>query len=255
MAEVHFSSLSDRWTSAENNDAFCAEKIANYQVFGVAEGLSDQPSGSSASGIAIASLREAVQGPAQAPGEILIAAIHGSERRIAAQAGDSRTTARGATHLSAGLIDDALECTILDTGEGNAYLIGPDGIQAPGEHMAQGTPASQGGLSRSNSNNKNLTEIITHTLGEPHLLKQSDIVTVSLRDRFLLLSSGGLHDFVSKERIAEIVLRNGENVETSCEQLLQEAQSAGSEKTITIVLVHGHRHRSHMGGVKSDRVP
>ena len=65
---------------------------------------------------------------------------------------------------------------------------------------------------------------------------------VPIADRFLLLSTGGLHDYVKKERIAEIVLQNGENVESSCQYLLQEALSAGSERTITIVLVHGHLH-------------
>ena len=32
--------------------------------------------------------------------------------------------------------------------------------------------------------------MITHTLGEPHMLKKSDFVTVTIRDLFLLLSSG-----------------------------------------------------------------
>ena len=74
------------------------------------------------------------------------------------------------------------------------------------------------------------------------MMRNTDIVSLNIRDRFLLISSGGLHDFVRKEKIAEIVLRNGENVETSCEQLRQEALTAGSERTITVVLVHGHLH-------------
>jgi serine/threonine protein phosphatase PrpC len=84
--------------------------------------------------------------------------------------------------------------------------------------------------------------MIAHTLGEPHMLSNSDFVTVSIRDLFLVISSGGLHDFVKKERIAEIVLANGENVETSAEQLVQEAQRSGSEETITVVIAHGHLH-------------
>jgi len=71
-------------------------------------------------------------------------------------------------------------------------------------------------------------------------LKVSDFITVNIRDLFLLISSEGLHNFGTRKRIAEIVLDNGENVETSCQQLVQEAQQAG--RTITIVLVHGHLH-------------
>lgn len=82
--------------------------------------------------------------------------------------------------------------------------------------------------------------MISHTLGEPRILMESEFVAVNMRDIFLLLSSGGLHDLVGKERIAEIVHENGENVEASCEHLMQEALSAGSEQTITLILVCGH---------------
>jgi len=242
MAQVHYSALSDRWISAANNDAFCAEKIGKYHVFGVAEGLSDLPGSVSASGTAISCLRESVQGQTGSPAAVLEAAVHESEARIIAHAAKFPGTAKDATHLSAGLVDDELDCTILDVGEGNAYLIGPSGIWIPRDHPASGQPESPDFLSRTSGEVKRRTDMISHTLGEPHMLKRSDFVSVNIRDLFLLLSSGGLHDFVRKERIAEIVLQNGENVETSCERLLQEALSAGSERTITIVLVHGHLH-------------
>ena len=35
MANLHFFAVSDRGVSTANNDAFCAEKIGNYHVFGV----------------------------------------------------------------------------------------------------------------------------------------------------------------------------------------------------------------------------
>ena len=119
-------------------------------------------------------------------------------------------------------------------------------ISVPRDHPAYCRPDDRDFLSRNPGEEKKLTDMITHTLGEPHLLNRSDFITINIRHRFLLLSSGGLHDFARKERIAEIVLKNGENVETSCEQLLQEAQSAGSEKTITLVLIHGHCTEGHL---------
>ncbi len=137
---------------------------------------------------------------------------------------------------------EALECTILDTGEGNAYLISRDGIHLPGEHPLSGQPEGLEFLTRGHSGEKRRGEMIAHTFGEPHVLTKADFAMVTIADRFLLLSSGGLHDYVKKERIAEIVLQNWENVESSCQYLLQEALSAGSERTITIVLVHGHLH-------------
>ena len=242
MTEVHFFALSDRWSSATNNDAFCAERIGKYHVFGVAEGLSDLPGGSSASGIAVSSLQESVKSRAGLPSELLVAAVRESEYRINVRTVKSPAKTGGATHLSACLVDDALNCTILDTGEGNAYLISPDGIRVPRDHPLSRQPEGLEVLSGNPGEGKKRTDMISHTLGEPHMLRGSDFVEINIRNLFLLLSSGGLNDFVKRERIAEIVLKNGENVETSCEHLLQEALSAGSERTITLVLVHGHLH-------------
>jgi len=57
MTRLHFFALSDRGIRTTNNDAFCAEKIGNYYVFGVAEGQTDPAYDDTASGIAISSLR------------------------------------------------------------------------------------------------------------------------------------------------------------------------------------------------------
>jgi len=35
MSRIHFFAISERWISAPNNDAFCAEKIGDYHLFGV----------------------------------------------------------------------------------------------------------------------------------------------------------------------------------------------------------------------------
>jgi serine/threonine protein phosphatase PrpC len=240
MAQLHFFALSDRWVSASNNDVFCAEKIGKYHVFGVAEGMSDFPGESSASGIAISSLKEAVQNDVKSPAAALEATIRESDIRINAHAVKSPERVRDITHLSACLVDDALNCTILDIGEGNAYLISPGGkICVPTDHPLSHQPDGLEVLTSDHGEEKKRMNMISRTLGEPHILTRTDFVTINIRGIFLLLSSGGLHDFVRKERIAEIILQNGENVESSCERLLQEALSAGSERTITLVLVHG----------------
>ena len=243
MTRLHFFALSDRGIRTTNNDAFCAEKIGNYYVFGVAEGQTDPASDDTASGIAVSSLRESVKSKKNLPALALAAAVHESDARISASAANSPERTRGATHLSACLIDDALECTILDTGEGNAYLISRDGIHLPGEHAFSVQPEGLEFLTRGHSGEKRRGEMIAHTLGEPHVLTKARLCHGNHRG-FVSCSSGtgGLHDYVKKERIAEIVLQNGENVESSCEFLLQETLSAGSERTITIVLVHGHLH-------------
>ena len=242
MARLHFSTLSDRGIRATNNDAFCAEKAGKYYVFGVAEGLSDPAPEENASAIAISCLREIAKEHPADPGKVLETVVRESDARISALRERFPEQGKDITHLSACLVDDALECTILDTGEGNAYLISGDSILLPRELV----PSPHPGRTENHAPGPGMGDkgpvMIAHTLGEPRVLTKNDIISVNLTDRFLLLSSGGLHDFVGKERIKEIILANGENVEASGEFLLQEALSAGSAQAITLVLVHGHRH-------------
>jgi serine/threonine protein phosphatase PrpC len=242
MTRIHFAALSERWSSAENHDSSVAEKIGDFYLFGVAEGLSNEPGRTSASGIAISSLVDTVRKMKGSPAAALNTAVRESEERIHAQVARSPESSRDATHLSACIVSDALECTVLDTGEGNILLLGDGGIVIPRDHPKARYPADAGITLPAAGKEKQFRDMISHTLGEPHMLKQSDFVTVSIRDLFLVISSGGLHDFVRKERIAEIVLANGENVETSAEQLVREAQRSGSEETITVVIAHGHLH-------------
>jgi serine/threonine protein phosphatase PrpC len=242
MAQLHFSALSDRGIRSINNDAFCAEKIGNYYVFGVAEGDSDPLHEGAASSTAISCLKESAKSPAHSPAATLVRAVQKSDARISAHAAGSPGRTPDATHLSACLINDNLECTILDTGEGNAYIVSPDGIHVPGEHALSLHTQEPGFPGQGNDEEKKREGMISHTLGEPRILAKTDLVTVNLVNRFLLFSSGGLYEYVKKDRIAEIVRRNGENVEASAEFLVEEALSAGSDRTITLVLVHGHRH-------------
>jgi serine/threonine protein phosphatase PrpC len=238
MSRIHFFAISDRWSSAPNNDAFSTEKFGDYHLFGVAAGLSDRPGLGSASGIAISSLIDSVREMKGSPAVALNAAVHATEARIRARKAGPPGEARYGTHLSAGIVSDSLDSTILDTGDGDVLLITPEGIFIPRDYPQASTPPDPGLPAPSGEQR----EMISHTLGEPHILKLSDFITVNIRDLFLLISSEGLHNVVTRKRIAEIVLDNGENVETSCQQLVLEARQAGSERTITVVLVHGHLH-------------
>lgn len=238
MSRIHFFAMSDRWISAPNNDAFCAEKIGDYHLFGVAAGQSGQHGLDTASSIAISNLIDSVREMKRSPAATLNAAVQAIEARIKAREAGPPGAPHNRTHLSAGIVSDSLDSTILDTGEGDVLLITPDGVFIPRDYPHGSTPLVPSLPAPSGERRV----MISHTLGEPHILKLSDFIIVNIKDLFLLFSSEGLHNFVTYKRIAEIVMDNGENVETSCQQLVREAQRAGSERTITIVLVHGHLH-------------
>ncbi|MBT9141297.1 MAG: hypothetical protein DDT30_01886 [Dehalococcoidia bacterium] len=55
-----------------------------------------------------------------------------------------------------------------------------------------------------------------------------------INDKILLLSSDGLHDYVTDERIRAIV-KDG-NLEEVCDKLIDEALESGSTDNITVVI-------------------
>jgi serine/threonine protein phosphatase PrpC len=81
--------------------------------------------------------------------------------------------------------------------------------------------------------------MISHVLGAPHRLKDLDFSEFFLGDGYLVLCSDGLTQVLKKEAIGIIIGKNDGNLETACEEMVNEAMTAGSESTITVILVHG----------------
>ena len=227
MAHIHSFAISERGVSETNDDSFCAERIGSYEVFAVASGRSGI--GRKASEIAINSLRDTVKNNTHDPSEILVKAVADADLKIGERDGQKRLHAGLGTDLCACLVDDNLDCTILDTGNGSVYHISPDsGIVIPRE------------IPFAEKSGSLLKKVISHTLGEPIVLKDSEFHRVNLLNSFMVLSSSGLYDYVKREEIKSVVEINDENVETSCEALKNQALQAGSDRTITLIILHGH---------------
>lgn len=238
MNSIQYASLSERGVRATNDNSIFAEKMGAYHVFALADGDILRPGGQIASDIAIRCLRDEVRGASdRPPAMILASAVLKADNEIRGESKRSRNRAGMSTELSACLIDRDMTCTVLDTGEGGCFFIGPDGIVTPRERVQRGkktgstiqAPRDWGGCE----------EMLSHTLGAPRILKESDITSLSLQDSILLLNSDGLHDFVKKEKILEIVNQNLENLEAACEFLIQQALADESDRTISVILVRG----------------
>jgi serine/threonine protein phosphatase PrpC len=230
MTRVHSFSLSDKGLSERNNDALCDERIGSLRVCAVAGGREGRPAGTDAGRIAIDALRAAVKKNPDNPATALLDALVDADARIGAAGLQDRSHAGMGTHLSACIVDQDLDCTILDTGNGGVYYISPGtGIVTPGE-----IPFSdKGGGIRKKT-------MIAHTLGEPYVLRGSEITRVNLLNSFIVLGSEGFYDYVKREEIRTIVEQNDENVEAACEQLKDRALLAGSGSTISMIVLHGH---------------
>ena len=70
--------------------------------------------------------------------------------------------------------------------------------------------------------------MISHTLGEPYRLGETDFSKFTLGNEFLLLGSDGLMKILGKKGIAEIVRKYEGSIEATCEMLVEEAMNAGS---------------------------
>lgn len=237
MKPIQYATLSERGIRSSNDDSICTEKLGAYQVFAVADSSSDHPGGKIASDIAIRCLEDAVRKDGGSPASILKNAIFRADDEIRAESQRSRDREGMSTMLCACLVDENLQCTVLDTGDGGVYLISADGIRTPRERAVSLKPGagagSRGGLGGG------CREILSHTLGAPRILKENDIMTVSPLDSFLLLNSDGLHGFVRKEEIRRLVLENRENLKAACQALIHGALAGGSDHTITVILARG----------------
>jgi protein phosphatase len=234
MTAIKFAALSEHGMRPRNDDAYCAEKIGDYYVFAIADGLAGHPFGDVASTTAIEALKSAVTTTRGSAREVLMAAVRKADVEIASLSAKSPRHASLVTQLVACLIDKKRVCTVLDVADKNCTIITGTTVGHAGSIAGAGHPPRT-----SEPQPPSLSEMVSHVLGEPYRLKDTSFSEFVLGDEFLLLGSDGLTDVLSEEAIAGIVRKSDGNIEVACEKLVQEAMTAGSENTITVVLVHG----------------
>jgi protein phosphatase len=239
MSRIDFFALSERGLRHRNDDAYCAEQIGDYFVFALADGLAGHRYGDMASKIAVDALKGAVKNTPGSAQDILAAGVRKADADIRDLSLSSPKHAGLATTLVACLIDKKMACTVLDTANKNCTVITKSAIEDV-RHAAlvRHLPGSRA-EPHTSPKPPLITDMISHALGEPHRLKETDFSSFILGNEFLLLSSDGLTDVLPKETIAAIVRNNEDSPEAACQTLVQEAMKAGSEGTITVILVHG----------------
>jgi serine/threonine protein phosphatase PrpC len=234
-----FSARSDAGLREINEDNSCAEQIGGYYVFGVADGLGGYAAGEVASSIAIECLRNAFKLDDADPKETLMNAVIDADRRILLH-GEQFPESRGmATTLIAAVVDDDLNCTVINVGDSRAHFITADDIAITKDHSYVNELVANGELDPEETWKHPLANVLCQAIGDPENVIKPDFYEVNLRDTFLLLSSDGLHDFVRRETIREVVLANRDELEKSCDDLISIALEAGSDDNITIVLANG----------------
>lgn len=236
---LNFSARSDAGLRDINEDSYCAERIGDYYVFAVADGLGGYAAGEVASAIAIECLRNAFRLNGGDPKHALKEAVSEADKQIL-EYGEKFPDSRGmATTFIAAIVDDELNCTVINIGDSRAHFITAGDITTTKDHSFVNELVEKGDIPPEYAWKHPLVNVLCQAIGDPEVALKPDFYEANLRDAFLLLSSDGLHDFVRKETIQNVVVSNRDDLRQSCDDLVELALEADSDDNITVVLVHG----------------
>jgi serine/threonine protein phosphatase PrpC len=236
---LNFSVRSEKGLRDINEDSYCAERIGDYYVFAVADGLGGHAAGDVASAIAIECLRNAFKLNGGDPKHALQEAVSEADKQILVH-GEKFPDSRGmATTFIAAVVDDELNCTVINVGDSRAHFITADDITTTKDHSFVNELVEKGEIQPEDTWRHPLANVLCQAIGDPEVVIKPDFYEADLRNAFLLLSSDGLHDFVRKETIREVVIVNRDKLQKSCEDLVTMALEADSDDNVTVVLVHG----------------
>jgi PPM family protein phosphatase len=236
---LNFSARSDTGLRDINEDSYCIERIGDWYVFGVADGLGGYAAGDVASAIAIECLRNAFKLSDSNPKHALKEAVIEADSQILIYA-EKHPDVRGmATTLVAAVVDDDLNCTVINVGDSRAHFITAHDVSITKDHSYVNELVESGELQPEDAWQHPLSHVLCQAIGNPEEVIKPDFYEVNIRDTFLLLSSDGLHDFVERDTIQKVVLANRDKLKKSCDDLVTEALKAGSDDNITVVIVHG----------------
>lgn len=235
----NFYARSDAGLRDINEDSYCAERIGEYYVFAVADGLGGHAAGEVASAIAIECLRNAFRLNEGDPRHALQEAVSEADKQIFVHAEKFPDSCGMATTFIAAVVDDELNCMVINVGDSRAHFITADDVTITKDHSFVNELVESGELQPEDTWKHPFSNVLCQAIGDPEVVIKPDFYEANLRDTYLLLSSDGLHDFIRKETIREVVVSNGDELQKSCEDLVTMALEAGSDDNITVILFHG----------------
>ena len=237
--ELQYYGRSEKGKRDNNEDAFLAEKIADFWIFAVADGLGGHMAGEQASDMALKILRDEVEKGISEPKvqlEKIALKIHGEIQR---QADTDRKFHGMATTLVAALVNCEGKVWVMNIGDSRAYLIG-DSIRHTKDQSVVENLIAMGEITREEARHHPLKTMILQALGDPESNIRPDFYEAHLRDCMLLLATDGLHDSMDKETIGEIVRCYEEDLSVTCNELIKKALKCGSEDNVTVVISCQH---------------
>jgi protein phosphatase len=234
--DLQYFGRSEKGKRDNNEDAFLVEKIGDYWLFAVADGLGGHLAGEQASAIAVKILRDEVAIGINNPKDALELIAYQIHDSILTDGAADRKLFGMATTLVAALVDESGSCTVMNIGDSRAYTIQNGVIKHTRDQNMVGDLVASGQITEEEALNHPLRTVLDQALGDPDSVIEPAFYDSNLSDGWLILSSDGFHDFVRKGRILEIVA-NGETPEEVCGKLIEAAYEGGSDDNVTVVVV------------------
>ncbi len=215
-----------------NEDSYVVEE----PLFAVADGMGGHRGGAVASSLALESLRDVLMDERVAP-TALIDEIKAANQRVL-QRGESDRELRGMGTTLTALLAQEGKAHIAHIGDSRAYLLRDGSLkQLTEDHTLVRRMVTEGKLLPEEAERHPQRSILTKALGvdqdiEPDTLTLDPILP---GDR-LLLCTDGLTSMVDSDRIEE-VLQSEDDPQRAAETLIDEANAAGGDDNITVVIL------------------
>ena len=226
---VKFHVISEKGLREQNEDYFIAEKVNDFFVFAIADGIGGHAGGELASRIAIVELKESLK---RRGAQGLKEGFEKANSTIISE-NKRRHINMGTTLVACILNKENGEYIVANVGDSRAYIFG-DTIWKTHDHNLVQELVKKGVISKGEATGHPQKNIVTRALGLEKDVKV-DIYSKKNMISTILLCSDGLSDYVSDKEIAKISEKNKPKI--GCKKLVKEALENGSNDNITVIIV------------------
>jgi serine/threonine protein phosphatase PrpC len=209
--------------------------LVKDRLFAVADGMGGHRGGDVASSMAIEAL-DGLALPDDAPLEVLVEEIKAANRSVLAR-GEAHRNLRGMGTTVTAFLTDGDKAYVAHVGDSRAYLLRDGAFQHLTEdHTLVQRMVRDGRITAEQADHHPQRSILTRALGVDEDLTVDDLtLDIHPGDR-ILLCTDGLTGMVDEDRIQEI-LESEPDPQRASDQLVEEANRAGGEDNITVVVI------------------
>lgn len=237
--ELRVASGTDRGKVREKNEDSI---LADQELVAVADGMGGHKGGEVASSMAVETLKtwkeRLSNSSGKRTGELLRQAIDEANQQVWEKGQQEEELAGMGTTLTAGWIDGST-IALAQVGDSRAYLLRAGTLQqlTTDQNVAQDL-VRRGRISADEAASSPQRHVILQAVGADPQPLDIEITTVELHpgDRVVLATDGMFGMVRSPERIRDILLEH-DDPEAACRALIEEANAAGGEDNISVLVV------------------